>query len=166
VIAQIAVPKIPVDMVVDGNNKLWVYCKGQALYNWDPPYNLISETEAVLVRVNPASGDIEWQGVVGHAGDYTATPPRIAVSRFGDKICFLRPEGMYIMESDAPSVGSLPLIEGSFYGLDVDPSNDLIYLFEGGFTGDGTMQVYNMNGILQGMGAVGIAPNGAAFSTE
>jgi YVTN family beta-propeller protein len=166
VVSQITVPKIPVDMVIDGDNMLWVYCKGQALYSWDPPYDLISETDAVVVKIDPATGDIVWQGVVGRAGDYTATPPRIAVSRFGDKICYLRPEGMYIIQADSPATGNTPLIEGNFYGLDVDPSNDLIYLFEGGFTGDGTMQVYNMNGTLQGMGSVGIAPNGAAFSTE
>lgn len=166
VVSQIQVPKIPLDMVFDGNNKLWVYCKGQATYNWDPPYNLISETDAMLVRINPSTGEVEWQGVVGHAGDYTATPPRLAISKSGDKIYYLRPEGVHVTDTETPEAGTLPLIEGSFYGMEINPSDDMIYLFAGGFTGDGTMQVYDMSGILRGEGTVGIAPNGAAFTTE
>lgn len=43
----IQVGKVPLDMALDGQDNLWVYCKGYARYSWDPPYNLISETDAL-----------------------------------------------------------------------------------------------------------------------
>ncbi len=50
---QIQVGKVPLDLALDAENNLWVYCKGYAQYNWDPPYDLISETDALLQKVDP-----------------------------------------------------------------------------------------------------------------
>jgi DNA-binding beta-propeller fold protein YncE len=157
------VGKAPADLVMDHADKLWVYCKGQAVYNWDPPYNLISETDALLQKVDIISGNILWQGIVGKAGDYTATPPRIAASPDGDFIYFLRPDGVYKTSSGSPDVPEAVLIEGSYYGMDVNPGDGNIYVFESVFTGNGTMKIFSENGILLSEGTVGIAPNGAVF---
>jgi len=162
---EIAVPKIPLDMALDSRGKLWVYCKGLATYSWDPPYDMISQTDAVLVRVNPDDGTTEWQVKVGLAGDYTATPPKMAISRFGDKLFYLRPDGVYMIDTETPVKPDTPFIEGSFYGIEAGFSDDMIYLFGGSFSGNGTMQVYDQSGTLRGEGTVGIAPNGAAFSS-
>jgi hypothetical protein len=154
---------IPVDLVFDGTDKLWVYCKGLTTYSWDPPYELISETESLIQQIDINQGTIIWTGVVGLAGDYTATPPRIAASADGESIYYLRPDGVYKMDAVNPAVPDTPIITGNFYGLDVNPDDGNIYLFEASFTGNGTMKIFNESGTLLSEGTVGIAPNGAVF---
>jgi YVTN family beta-propeller protein len=159
----IQVGKAPSDMVVDASGNLWVNCKGQAIYSWDPPYNLISETDALLQKIDITWGTIIWQAAVGRAGDYTATPPRIAASPDGEIIYYLRPDGVYKINSGSPEIPEVPLITGSFYGMDVNPDNGNIYVFESTFTGNGTMMLYDDSGNKLAEGMVGIAPNGAVF---
>ena len=159
----IYVGKAPVDLVFDGSDNLWVYCKGQAIYNPAPPYDLISETDALLQKIDIFQGIILWQGTVGKAGDYIASPPRIAASPEGESIYYLRPDGVYKINAVNPSIPQTPLVTGSFYGLDVNPDGGDIYVFEARFTGNGTMKIYNEYGIPLSEGTVGIAPNGAVF---
>lgn len=159
----ISVGFIPVDLVFDGTDKLWVYCKGLTTYSWDPPYELISETEALIQQIDINLGTILWMGVVGLAGDYTATPPRIAASADGESIYYLRPDGVYKMDAADPAVAETPIITGSFYGLDVNPDDGNIYVFEASFTGNGSMKIFNESGTLLSEGTVGIAPSGAVF---
>jgi hypothetical protein len=159
----IYVGKAPVDMVFDASDNLWVYCKGQAIYSSVPPYNLISETDALIQKVDVTGGTILWQSEVGAAGDYTATPPRIAVSPGGESIYYLRPDGVYKIIANSPAIVVTPIIAGSFYGLDVNPDDGNIYVFVSSFTGNGTMKIFDENGIPSGEGTVGIAPNGAVF---
>jgi YVTN family beta-propeller protein len=162
---QIQVGKVPLDLALDAETNLWVYCKGYAQYNWDPPYNLISETDALLQKVDCETGNIIWQQSVGKAGDYTATPPKMAISREGTKIFYLRPDGVYALSTDAPVISATPLIEGSFYGIEVNPDDDNIYVFESSFTGNGSMKIFDPMGTPVAQGTVGIAPNGAVFNT-
>jgi YVTN family beta-propeller protein len=162
---QIRVGKVPLDLALDANNKLWVYCKGYALYNWDPPYDLISETDALLQKVDGETGNILWQQAVGKAGDYTATPPKMAVSKAGTKLYYLRPDGVYAISTGQPELSSTPLIAGSFYGIEVNPDDDNIYVFESSFSGNGSLKIYDPKGNPVAQGTVGIAPNGAVFNT-
>lgn len=157
------VGKAPVDMVFDGSDYLWVYCKGQAIYNWDPPYNLIAETDALLQKIDVSTGTVLYQAKIGKAGDYTATPPRIAASPDGEMIYYLRPDGVYSLHADSPVIPVTPLITGSYYGLDVNPDDGRLYVFESSFTGNGVMKIHDADGTLLAEGMVGIAPNGAVF---
>ena len=166
VASLINVSKVPLDMTLDADNKLWVYCKGYAAYNTVPPYNLISETDAVIEQIDPATGDVLWQQSVGKAGDYTATPPKMAVSKDGERVYYLRPEGVFEIQVRTPAISQVPLITGAYYGIEVNPSDGNIYLFEASFTGNGTMKIYPPAGTLVGEGTVGIAPNGAVFNPE
>jgi len=162
----IRVGKVPADIAIDASHNLWVYCKGQAVYNWEPPYNLISETEAMLQKIEPASGNILWQGKAGMAGDYTASTPRIAVSPDGGNIFYLRPEGVYKMDAANPAIPGSPVISGNYYGLDINPADGNIFVFEASFTGNGMMKIFDENGNPVTEGAVGIAPNGAVFHND
>ena len=159
----IYVGKAPVDLTFDGSGNLWVYCKGQAVYSWEPPYDLISETDAMIQKVDITWGNILWQGTVGKAGDYTATPPRLSVSPDRQYLYYLRPDGVYQIDTGDPEIPETPLITGSFYGMDVNPDDGNIYVFEASFTGNGTMKIFNDSGTLLSEGTVGIAPSGAVF---
>jgi len=166
VVSTILVGKVPQDLSLDRDNKLWVYCKGYAAYNPEPPYDLISETDAVLVRLDPVTGNTLWQGSVGKAGDYTAVPPKLAASKEGDYVYYLRPEGVFRISVENPAVSTEALITGSYYGLEVNPEDGTLYLFESGFTGSGTLVIYDTEGNPEAQGTVGIAPNGAVFNLE
>jgi YVTN family beta-propeller protein len=166
IISRIDVGKVPLDMVLDQNNYLWVYCKGYATYSWEPPYSLISETDAILLKIDPLTGNAIWQNSVGKAGDYTATPPKLAVSKEGDNIFYLRPEGVFKLSVQIPVISTEVFIPGNYYGIEVNPSDGNIYLFESSFTGNGIFRIYDTAGEPVAQGTVGIAPNGAVFNLE
>lgn len=165
VTATVQVGKVPIDMVYDMEGYLWVYCKGYATYSWDPPYNLISETDALLQKIHAETNVIVWQQTVGKAGDYTATPPRIAISDDGRTVYYLRPDGLYSVNAAMPEQGAM-FVPGSYYGMDVNPGNGDVYLFEASFTGNGTMKIYDHDGVPVLTGFVGIAPSSAVFHLE
>jgi hypothetical protein len=161
VIDTFQVGKAPADLVIDADKMLWIYCRGQAVYSSD--FNLISETDAQLQKVDITNGNILWQGKVGKAGDYTGTPPRIATSPDGAFIYYLRPDGVYKISSVSPDILVTPLITGNYYGMDVNPADGNIFVFESVFTGNGAMKIFTGDGIPVAEGMVGIAPNGAVF---
>ena len=149
--------KCPVDMVFDDQKFLWVYCRGYTNY-------ADVETEAYIQKINPDNGAILVQEQVGRALDYAAVPARCASSPDGSVIYFTRPDGIYSIDAETPVFGDEPLISGSFYGLEVNPEDGNIYVFESSFTGNGTMKVYDQSGTLISTGDVGIGPNGAVFN--
>jgi YVTN family beta-propeller protein len=158
------VGKVPLDLSVDSENNVWVYCKGYAEINYDP-YYIISETDALLQKIDRETGNIIWQQAVGKAGDYTATPPKMAISGNGSRLFYLRPDGVYAVSTNAPVLSATPLIKGSFYGIEVNPDDDNIYVFESpSFTGNGSLKIFDPEGNPVAQGTVGIAPNGAVFN--
>jgi hypothetical protein len=166
VIGNIVVGDVPVDMTVDKESNLWVYCKGYAMYNWEPPYNLISETDANIVKINTSADTVELKITAGTAGQYTSTPPHIAASKDGDAIYFLRHNGLYKINITEEAIPPQPVVIGSYYGLDVNPKTGEIYLFESIFTGNGTMFVVDPVTLDVKDYLVGIGPNSAVFNLK
>jgi len=159
----LTVGDVPSDLALDGDDNLWVYCKGYAAYSWDPPYDLISETEARLVKINTVTQAIDWTGVVGTAGQYTGTPPKLTVSADGENLYYLRPDGVYKLAVRNPSLAAELVLEGAYYGLDVNPENGDLYLFQSSFTGNGSMVVLDPVTRETDTYTVGIGPSGAVF---
>ncbi len=154
----------PFDIAADANGNLWVYCKGRALYNWDPPYDLISETDAYLHQIDPATGTILWQGKVGKASDYAVVPPKCATSADGLTLYYLRPDGVYRLSVNSPLIADEPVIDGnSYYGIDVNPQNGDLYLLTASLSGNGSLEIYNTGLNFVANYAVGIMPNGVIF---
>jgi hypothetical protein len=162
----LTVGDIPSDLALDSEYDLWVYCKGYAKYNSNPPYDLISESASRLVKIDPGTNTILWEGVVGSAGDYTGTPPKLAVGSDGNNLFFLRPDGVYKIDAGIPSLPGERVLEGSFYGLEVNPMTGDLYVFQSSFTGNGTMFIVDpVNGDSESF-TVGIGPNGAIFNLK
>jgi hypothetical protein len=153
----IMVEQVPVDMAIDAGGNLWVYCKGYTNY-------AEIETESYLQKVNPRTKEILWQSKVGMALDYASVPAKCAVSKDGRIIYYLRPDGVYSVPVSLPALSEEPLIEGNFYGLEINPDDGNIYVFESSFSGNGSMKIYSSNGVLLSEGVVGIGPNGAVFN--
>ncbi len=157
VVDTIKVGLVPMDMAFDIDDNIWVYCKGYTNYN-------DIETDARLQKINRATNQIIWQTVVGKALDYSATPAKCAGSKDGAFIYYLRPDGVYEINTSDPVKNNSPLISGSFYGLEVNPADGNIYVFESSFTGNGIMKIFDDSGKQLAEGVVGIGPNGAAFN--
>jgi DNA-binding beta-propeller fold protein YncE len=153
----IVVEQVPVDMVLDAGGKLWVYCKGFTNY-------AEIETESYLQKIDPQSKTVLWQSPVGMALDYASVPAKCAVSKDGTVVYYLRPDGVYSVPASLPELSEEPLIEGNFYGLEINPVDGNIYVFESSFSGNGMMKIYSTDGNLLSEGVVGIGPNGAVFN--
>ena len=152
----------PADMEIDAEGYLWVYCRGYVQY--DETYTtIISETDAVIQKIDPLSGTILWQGKVGKAGDYTTVFPRLSATADGNDIYYLRPDGAYYLSSASPKINAGPSIGGNYYGIFIHPADDDIYLFEANLSGNGMMHIFsnNLDKISEYM--VGIMPNGAVY---
>jgi YVTN family beta-propeller protein len=166
VAGTLAVGDVPSDMALDNDNDLWVYCKGYAMYSSNPPYDLISETPSRLVEINPVTHTILWEGIVGSAGDYAGTLPKLAVGSDGAVLFFLRPDGVYRIDAGNPSLPGERVLEGSFYGLEVNPLTGDLYVFQSSFTGNGTMFIVDpVTGDSESF-TVGIGPSGAVFNLK
>jgi YVTN family beta-propeller protein len=157
VIDTIRVGKVPVDMAVDFEDNIWVYCKGYTNY-------AEIETDAMIQKINPLTNEIIWETKVGRALDYSATPAKCASSADGSSLYYLRPDGVYEISAMQPGLSETPLITGNFYGLEVNPEDGNIYVFESSFTGTGKMKIYDQSGNFLVEGVVGIGPSGAVFN--
>jgi hypothetical protein len=115
------------------------------------------------VKINIVTQTVEWEAVVGTAGQYTGTPPKLAVSPDGEILYYLRPGGVYTLDTGNPSIAVDPVIQGAFYGLDVNPETGDLYLFQSSFSGNGSMFIVNPVTGESKTYTVGIGPSGAVF---
>jgi hypothetical protein len=67
------------------------------------------------------------------------------------------------MSTSQPEIEAIPFIEGSYYGLEVDPSNGELYLFQSSFTGNGSLVIVDTLTLESQSCTVGIGPSGAVF---
>ncbi|HUW07704.1 MAG TPA: DUF5074 domain-containing protein [Williamwhitmania sp.] len=160
--ATITVGDNPKDMVLDKNGKLWVLCAGNIVY--DVNYNVVSETPSMLERINPSTNQIEFSITLGA----TYHPAHLAVNPSGDVLYYggdYTIAGIFSFSIDATTTMSTPLINDSFYGFSVNPSNgEIIGLLAPTFTQPGTMNRYTSDGTFIKSYTVGIGPNSAYFS--
>ncbi len=158
VVATVVAGKIPSDIDLDADENIWVYCKGFNDY-------VSVDTESEVVKIDAETSAVTWRGTVGKASDYGAVPPKMAVSKDGSKLFYLRPDGVYSINTSNPVIADDPLIEGSYYGIEVNPVDGNIFLFEvTGYTSSGKMKIFSETGAGIAEGEVGIAPNGAVFN--
>ena len=146
----------PVDLVADNNMNIWVYCKGVPDYSAYPD---ISYTGMGLCKIDRTTGNVttfEFTEMVS-PGIYN-----VAASPDGKTIYYLN-DGVFAVASTATSLPASALIDGSFYGIDVDPkSGNLVGLD----AVNSKAVVFNTNGIEQYSFETGNFPNSVIFSIE
>lgn len=144
----------PVDLVADNNMNIWVYCKGIPDYSAYPD---ISYTGMGLCKIDRTTGNVTtfpFTEMVS-PGIYN-----VAVSPDGKTIYYLN-NGLYAVASTATSLPASALINGSFYGIDVDPkSGNLVGLD----AVNSKAVIFNTNGIEQDSFETGDFPNSVVFS--
>lgn len=144
-------PKI-MDVTVDANSKVWalssVYWEGtnnSALFQLDPSDWSVLKT----IELTSTSESVS----------------KIAISSDKNKIYYYKSDGVYALSIDASVAPSSPMIEkGGWYGLEVNPSTDKLYLFNsGGGLGNGFVSEYNVEGDSLTSYNVGQFANGGVF---
>ncbi|NLE36147.1 MAG: hypothetical protein GX622_13685 [Bacteroidales bacterium] len=144
----------PVDLVADKDKNIWVYCKGVPDYSNYPD---ITYTGMGLSKISATTGNVTTY-------PFTAmTSPgiyNITASPDGSTIYYLN-GGLYAVSSTATALPSSPLINSSFYGIDVDPENGFLIGLD---DVNSKAVVYNTNGIEQFSFETGDYPNTVIFS--
>jgi len=124
VIDSVVVGDNPTDLVADLNGDIWVLCKGKVEY--DQYWNIVDETNSEIYVIDSEDLSIKKSFAIGQTGDFF-NPARLACSHDGTNIYYLESDGIYKMGIGDSGPPVSPIINRSFYGLDVDQKNGTIF---------------------------------------
>jgi YVTN family beta-propeller protein len=165
VVNTITVGDVPVALVADRNNDIWVLCRGKVVYNetWT---EIIDETDSRLARISPASGNVDKVVVIGEKGDYF-NPSWLAVDPSGNTLYYGEKDGLYSMDISEASQQAEPLIGKIFRAAGIHPRSGKLYALEtADFSSPGKLHVYDDGGNLLSSVETGIAPGGLVFAGQ
>lgn len=141
-------------IISDANNKIWVLCGGDGYPNYSEP--------GKLVRIDPTTNTIE---LTMEFSAPNSNPSNLNINNTKDKMYFIYGGSVYEQSTAAVSLNTSTLINRSFYGLSIDPTNDYIYGADAGdYVSDGWVIRYNSSGTIVDSFQVGVIPNGFAFN--
>ncbi|MCJ8166872.1 hypothetical protein MKJ04_18655 [Pontibacter sp. E15-1] len=159
---DITVTDGPAELELDADKRLWVLAKGRTVYNSDWTVNYSETTPGALIAINTANSTVLNTLTFG---SNQASPGNLAITGDGAKLYYNYQGATYAQSASATSLASTPLINRSFYGLGIDPDNGYIYgSDQNGFSGDGTVFIYQPDGTKVKEFKVGIGPNGFVFN--
>lgn len=161
-IKKIKVGNVPIDLDVDINGNIWVLCKGIPDYSAYPAVKRL--TPAQLVMINGTTKLVEKTFQILPIGSIDDVQ-RLAMSGDGKTVYYNKGDGIFAMNINGISLPTSPLINGYFYGLDVDPNTGSIFgLDAGNFSSNGSVKKYTTSGVKLDSLPVGIAPNNLFFN--
>lgn len=142
------------NILLDKNDRLWVYCSGDAANN----------ERGGLFRINPSTNVVEAQFLFN---DFEVGAwPRMAFNGSRDTLYYLK-EGLYQFPISNSTLSDEPFIEQGdriFYALGIRPSTGTIFLGDAiDYQQRGQMLQYNAVGEELLDLSVGIIPNGFYF---
>ena len=154
IIDSISVGYDPSAMVVDANQKLWVFCRGNeaatafgGLYQIDPFNQTVLKSMAFT--------------------DFNHSfAPRLVMNNLGTELFYLK-EDVFQVAIDAVVLPSTPLIAASgrlFYGLAIDPHNNSFWIADAiDFQQQGRILNYTLDGNVVTEFTGGVIPAGFLF---
>ncbi len=151
VVNTIEVKYCPKDMVVDVNGDVWVYCGGV------PDYSNINYTNAGISHISESTDAVNSFPLSSIA---TIGLKNIAINKAKDIVYFMS-DAVYAMNIADTALPTTELIDATFYGMDVNPQNDNLWLCKG--TNPGKVLVYTSNGEKIKELTVGTFPNSTMF---
>ena len=147
--ATVTVAASPNSLMIDANKKLWVLCGGA------------QNTPGSLVRVNPATNTIEATLAFTSS---TSSPTDLVANGAGNKMYYQYGGKVYQQDITATTLTATPFINRSFYGIGVDPADNLIYGGDaGGFSAAGKVVRFNPSGAALDSFTVSIGPSEFVF---
>ena len=126
----------PAFLQIDANGKLWVLCIGK----WKSDYSALEQT-GKLVKVDLSTNTVEAS--LPLVSTYSQ-PANFVINAAKTKLYYTFSGGVYSQDVNSSSLNSVPDINRSFYGLDIDPANDYIYATDpGNYSSGGWVVRYN-----------------------
>ena len=163
VIKTIEVGNSPGMLLLDEDEMIWVICGG----GYDIDYTPLNDGK--LVKLDPAeSTDETSESVVLNVELATNLMAKAATNGAKDKIFYCVDNSVYsfdVSSNTAPSSAILTEANAnSFYGIGVNPEDDLLYLADNkNFAGNGTVYRYTTTGQPVDNKPAGRGPNGFVF---
>lgn len=156
---KLIVGDAPVAIQKDANGNIWVLCRGSYGPSWQ---TIEDDTKGELVKINPSTNQIIARYPIGNKGDH---PDKMKINAARNSIYFLSSynqlSGLFKFNITDVAVLNSPFIQGSFYGVGVDRTNDEVYIASSpSFSQKGFMLRYNSSGTLIKSYDVGFIPNG------
>jgi DNA-binding beta-propeller fold protein YncE len=143
ILATIMVGVGPGGIVADANGKIWVLCSKK------------------LVRINPTTQTVEAEFVFTSIKE---TPSNLTINAAKNTLYYCYDGKVYPHDISAATLSSTPLINKSFYGMSVDPTNDYLFCADAGnFSSDGYVFRYKSTGAKVDSFKVGMIPGGFFF---
>ncbi len=105
---------VPVDITVDKNNDIWVYCKGIPDYS---DYPNVTYSEAGICKITTSTKTVNSFPITNMS---SSGINNITASKDGNTIYYLN-DALYSMSITASSLPSSKLVDQQFYGVDADP---------------------------------------------
>jgi YVTN family beta-propeller protein len=159
---NITVADAPSDFRIDSNVKLWVLCGGKKVYDNNPP-DYIDETASTagsLVRLNTATQAVEATLAFANM----SSPEDLQINGQRSRLYYSYAGAVYAHDITSNTLSATPLISRSFYGLGLDPVDDILYGAEASFSSDGKVIRFNSStGAPLDSVNVTIGPNGFVF---
>lgn len=150
----------PNSMVIDANGQLWVLCGG--INDYVTPAN---NTPGKLFKIDLGTFTVMEEFTFPDAIDH---PTALTKNNAGTLIYWLSNSyagNVVEMNISSPSLPTITKINGSFYGMAVDPSTDDIYTTDAlDYQQDGVMYRFNNTGALLDSVRVGVIPGGFSFN--
>jgi YVTN family beta-propeller protein len=152
---NIVVQGSPNSIVQDKNNVIWVL--SGVRYDPDTYQEL---APAALVKIQASNQTVQATFSLNNAG-----ASKLIINPAKDKLYYNYGGGVYQQDVAAASLNSTPLITRSFYGLGVDPTENVIYGGDAGnYVDNGKVIRYNaQTGAAIDSFTVSVAPNGFVF---
>jgi YVTN family beta-propeller protein len=160
---HITVSDGPKGIIKDVNGMFWVLCGGKLEYDSNPPDYIdeANSTPGALVQIDPSTGSVVNTLTFS---DVTGMPGMLTMNGSKNKLYYSYLGGVYSQDVNSSSLSSTAIIERNFYGMNVDPVSNIIYIGTYGFTSNQKMVRYTANGIAIDSLTVGIGPSGFVFN--
>lgn len=157
---KVEVGERPAGIVLDKNNNLWILTSGEADYSNYPEVKTLQPGKLLRCSVNGADLKIENSFTFSAFGGSD-----LVMNAAKDKLYYSFNGQVFEQDITATTLATQPLLKRSFYGMGIDPKNNVLY---GGvapsFTNNGWMIRYNLTTKAPiDSAAVGIGPNGFVF---
>jgi len=148
------VASVPVDIVADKDDNIWAYCKGVPDYSNYPD---VTYSDSGISRINVSTKETD---IFQLSTMSTYGINNISVSNDGSIIYYLN-DGLYAMSAEATQLPSSKLVDGLFYGMDVNPESGNIVCLD---DVNSKAIVYSTSGVEQYNFETSNYPNSVVFS--
>lgn len=160
IIKTLKVGDIPMDIVRDKDNEIWVLCKGQTIYN--SSWQIIGHTPSKLLKISEANLSIIKEIELFE----DQHPSHIALSSEGDKLFIgggFGFQGIYQFDLTTEKLDSIAISSKSFYGISCGVESNIFGFESPDFTSSGKMIEMDLEGNIIKEVELGIGPNGMSW---